>query len=146
MRRFEIRHVVSFEDTNVVGNVYYVNHLRWQGRCREMFMREYAPELVERLASDLAMATVRCSCEYLLELSAFDEVAVRMYLAALTQSRMTLAFDYWRVTNAGEQLVARGEQEVACLRRDGGRLQPAAWPASLLSAARTFERPTVVQP
>src|ERR687897_161818 len=77
MRRFEIRHVVSFEDTNVVGNVYYVNHLRWQGRCREMFMREYAPELVERLASDLAMATVRCSCEYLLELSAFDEVAVR---------------------------------------------------------------------
>ena len=37
MRSYEYRHVVAFEETNLVGNVYYVNHLRWQGRCREMF-------------------------------------------------------------------------------------------------------------
>jgi enediyne biosynthesis thioesterase len=146
MRGFEIRHIVGFEDTNVVGNVYYVNHLRWQGRCRELFIREYAPQLVERLGSDLAVATVRCSCEYLSELFAFDEVSVRMYLGALTQSRMTMEFDYWRVTGAGEQLVARGEQEVACLQREGGQLRPAAWPATLVSAARSFERPQVLQP
>ena len=31
---YEYRHIVSFEETNLVGNVYYVNYLRWQGRCR----------------------------------------------------------------------------------------------------------------
>ena len=40
MKAFEYRHVVGFEETNLVGNVYYVNHLRWQGRCREMFLRD----------------------------------------------------------------------------------------------------------
>ncbi|HVR11545.1 MAG TPA: acyl-CoA thioesterase, partial [Thermoanaerobaculia bacterium] len=43
MRYFEYRHLVGFEETNLVGNVYYVNHLRWQGRCREMFLLEHAP-------------------------------------------------------------------------------------------------------
>ena len=38
MRAFEYRHVVSFEETNLVGNVYFANHLSWQGRCRELFL------------------------------------------------------------------------------------------------------------
>ena len=35
---YEYPHMVGFEETNLVGNVYYVNYLRWQGRCREMFL------------------------------------------------------------------------------------------------------------
>ena len=58
MRTYEYRHVVGFEDTNLVGNVYYVNHLRWQGRCREMFLREHVPELLNELQSDLALVTL----------------------------------------------------------------------------------------
>ena len=41
MRAFEYRHLVGFEETNLVGNVYYANHVRWQGRCREMFLRSF---------------------------------------------------------------------------------------------------------
>ena len=37
MKYYEYRHLVAFEESNLVGNVYYVNHLRWQGRCRELF-------------------------------------------------------------------------------------------------------------
>jgi enediyne biosynthesis thioesterase len=118
MQPFEMRHVVSFEDTNVVGNVYYVNHLRWQGRCR--------------------VVTVRCSCDYITELFAFDEIIVRMRPVSLTQSRLTMHFDYWRVKPGAEQLVAVGDQEVACMRRDGTRLQPAAWPASFAAAVERF--------
>jgi enediyne biosynthesis thioesterase len=39
VRYYEYSHRVGFEETSLVGNVYYVNHLRWQGRCREMFLR-----------------------------------------------------------------------------------------------------------
>ena len=39
MRTFEYRHVIGFEETNLVGNVYYANHVRWQGRCRELVLR-----------------------------------------------------------------------------------------------------------
>jgi enediyne biosynthesis thioesterase len=138
MRAYEYRHVVGFEDTNLVGNVYYVNHLRWQGRCREMFLRDNAPEVLAELESGLALATVRCSCDYLVELQPFDEVLLRMRLGGLTQSRVSLLFDYWRRTAGGEELVARGEQQVACLRREGERLEPTPVPAALREALRWY--------
>lgn len=138
MRAFEMRHVVGFEETNLVGNVYYVNHLRWQGRCRELFLRAYAPELVDRLAQDLAIVTVRCSCEYHAELKAFDEVIVRMRLGSLSPGRLVMRFDYWRDRGGSEQLVAAGEQEVACMRREQGQLQAAAWPPFFAAAVERY--------
>jgi enediyne biosynthesis thioesterase len=117
VKYYEYRHRVGFEETNLIGNVYYVNHLRWQGRCREMFLHEHAPEVLRELADGLALATVRCSCDYLAELAAFDEVVVRMRLAGMAQNRITLHFEYWRRADGGDELVARGEQQVACMRR-----------------------------
>ena len=138
MRAFEYRHVVGFEETNLVGNVYYVNHLRWQGRCREMFLREHAPEVLEELANGLALATVRCSCDYLAELEAFDSIVIRMRLGEVVQNRLTMLFEYWREKDGGEELVARGEQQIACMRREGTRTVPTSIPAALREALRPF--------
>ncbi len=134
MRYYEYRHIVSFQETNLVGNVYYTNHLGWQGRCRELFLRDHAPDVIDELSRGLILATVRCSCEYFAELTAFDEVIVRMSLAELLQNRITLVFEYWR----GEELVARGEQQVACMKREGERIVPAAVPPSLREALAAY--------
>ncbi len=134
MRHYEYRHVVGFQETNLVGNVYYTHHLSWQGRCREMFLRDHAPEVMDELTRGLVLATVRCSCEYFVELTAFDEVMVRMRLAELLQNRITLAFEYWR----GAELVARGEQQVACMKREGARVVPAIVPPSLREALAAY--------
>ena len=133
-RSYEYRHIVGFEETNLVGNVYYVNHLSWQGRVREMFLRDHAPDILGELSRGLSLATVRVSCDYLAELAAFDEVIIRMRLGELTQSRMTLLFEYWRAGKNGEELVARGEQQIACLRREGDKLTPTPVPKSLRDA------------
>jgi enediyne biosynthesis thioesterase len=137
-RAYEYRHIVGFEETNLVGNVYYVNHVSWQGRVREMFLRDHAPDIIGELSRGLSLATVRVSCEYLAELSAFDEVIIRMRLGELTQSRMTLLFEYWRAGGAGEELIARGQQEIACLRREGEKLTPTPVPKSLREALRPY--------
>jgi enediyne biosynthesis thioesterase len=139
LKAYEFRHLVGFEETNLVGNVYYVNHLRWQGRCREMFLRDHAPEILAELADGLALATVRCSCDYLAELEAFDEVVLRMRLGGVVQNRITLNFEYWRQNGGeGEELVARGEQVVACMRREGKRAVPTAIPAPLRDALKPY--------
>ena len=138
MRAYEYRHLVGFEETNLVGNVYYVNHLRWQGRCREMFLRDHAPSVLDDLAGELALATVRCSCEYLGELRALDEIVVRMRLASLAQNRIALDFEYWRRAGEAEELVARGQQEVACMQRDGEQMVPAPIPEALREALRLY--------
>ena len=138
MKFFEHRHVVGFEETNLVGNVYYTNHLSWQGRCREMFLREHAPDVIEELSHGLALATVSCSCEYFAELMAFDEVIIRMRLAELVQNRVRMVFEYWRSKDGHEELVARGEQQIACMRREGDKLVPVPVPASMRDALAAY--------
>jgi enediyne core biosynthesis thioesterase len=62
---------------------------------------------------------------------------VRMRLAAFAQSRMTLRFDYFKQERGAQRLVAHGEQEIACMRRDeAGHLVPTSWPATLAAALR----------
>ena len=142
MKAYEYRHIVGFEETSLVGNVYYVNHLHWQGRAREMFLREHAPEILAEMERGLALITISCSCRYFEELKAFDEVVVRMFLGAIRQNRLEMRFEYWR---AGAQplLVARGEQEIACMRREGDRLVPTAVPVPLQEALAPFAEPVL---
>jgi enediyne biosynthesis thioesterase len=142
MDSYEYRHRVSLEDTNLVGNVYFANHVRWQGRCREMFLRDHAPEVLEDLRRGLLLVTTRVSCAYYRELNAFDEVSVRMTAGPITPNRLTMRFDYLCVGEDGtEELVARGEQEVACLRREAGGATAAPLPPSLRAALRKFMDP-----
>jgi enediyne biosynthesis thioesterase len=138
VRAYEYRHVVGFEETSLVGNVYFANHIRWQGRCRELFLKEHAPEILQQLREGLALVTVRCSCQYLMELSPFDEVTVRMRLACLAQNRISLSFEYWRQAGPNEQLVARGDHEVACMKRLRNRTVPVNVPESLRSALEMY--------
>jgi enediyne core biosynthesis thioesterase len=146
VRAYEYRHLVGFEETSLVGNVYYVNHLRWQGRCREMFLREHVPEVLDELANGLALATVRCSCDYFAELQPFDEVVLRMRLGGITQNRLALLFEYWRGSGEAPELVARGEQEVACMRRQGPRMVPAPIPPALRHALSPYGDPAAGSP
>ncbi len=140
MRAYEYRHIVGFEETNLVGNVYYVNHLRWQGRCREMFLRDHAPGVLKQLDGDLALATVRVHCEYFAELCAFDEITIRMRLSAQAQNRILMDFEYWRTSGGDEELVARGQQEVASMRRVEDSLSATPIPDELRDALRRYEK------
>ena len=45
-----------------------------------------------------------------------------------------MLFEYWRRAAGGEELVARGEQQVACMQREGGGLAPAPIPPPLRDA------------
>ena len=146
MRAFEYVHVVGFEETNLVGNVYYANHLRWQGRCREMFLRHYCPSIIQDLAAGLALVTTRCSCEYFAELTAFDQVTIRMRLGELVQNRVTMLFEYWLKTEGGEELAARGEQQIACMQREGERTVPTPVPRQLKEALEPFAAKQISRP
>ncbi len=142
-RGYEYRHVVGIEDTDLLGNVNYVNYVRWQGRAREMFLRDYAPDVVAGFAGGLRLLTVSCHCDYLRELALFDEVIVRMGLGELGQTQLVMTFEYWRQLTEGEELVATGEQRVACVRAENGHMVPARLPESM---RRLFESVPVTTP
>ena len=134
MKSYEYKHIVGFEETNLVGNVYYTNFISWQGRCREMFLRENAADVLDLFKNGFAMVTTRVSCEYFAELNAFDELTVLMTLGEIKQNRIAMIFEYWR----DEELVARGEQEIACMKRDGDSIVPTVVPPSLSLALQNY--------
>lgn len=138
MRGYEYHHIVGFEETNLVGNVYFVNHLRWQGRCRELFLREHAPGVLAEMRRGLTLVTTRVACEYLEELAALDELVIRMTLVSQAQNRLTMGFEYYLLRDGREELVARGEQQVACMIRDGRGMVPTAIPRDLAEALRPY--------
>nr|MDT0656851.1 acyl-CoA thioesterase [Micromonospora sp. DSM 115978] len=136
---FEYLHTVGFEETNVVGNVYYVNYLRWQGRCREMFLKSHAPQVLAELRDDLKLFTLRVDCEFFAEITAFDELAIRMRLVELAQTQVEFSFDYHRLdSGGGEPLIARGRQRVACMRGPNTRTVPTRVPEALVRALEPY--------
>ncbi|UJW32991.1 acyl-CoA thioesterase [Saccharothrix sp. AJ9571] len=135
---YEIRHTVGFEETNLVGNVYYVNYLRWQGRCREMFLKEKAPAVLEDVRDDLKLFTLKVECEFFSEITAFDELSIRMRLEELTQTQIQFSFDYVQITGGQENLVARGRQRIACMRGPNTNTVPSRVPEQLREALAPY--------
>jgi enediyne biosynthesis thioesterase len=136
---YEIRHIVGFEETNLVGNVYYVNYLRWQGRCREMFLKQRAPDVLADLREDLKLFTLKVDCEFFAEITAFDDLSIRMRLVELAQTQVEFSFDYVRLDpGGGETLVARGRQRVACMRGPNTRTIPTRVPEALTRALEPY--------
>jgi enediyne biosynthesis thioesterase len=62
-----------------------------------------------------------------------------MRLEELTQTQIGFAFDYVRVGNGMEELVARGRQRIACMRGANGATVPARVPEQLRRALEGYE-------
>jgi enediyne biosynthesis thioesterase len=93
---------------------------------------------LEQLNKNLVMVTTRVSCEYFNELFAFDEVDVRMRAGAITESRVTMLFDYVCKRDNGEELMARGEQQIACMLKKNGNTVSTPIPKSLREALNPY--------
>jgi len=138
-KQFDYTHIVSFEETNVMGNVYFAHYLSWQGRCREMFIKEKVPgllKLIER--NELSLVTISCSCEFFSELRAFDEVIVTMQLVAVIQNRIKMNFSYLKKNGDVLKVVAKGNHEVGCFLREGADLATVSVPDILQEALTEY--------
>lgn len=129
------RHIVTLDETNLVGNVYFAHFVRWQGHCREHFLADHAPGVLRELAEgSLAMVTVSCRMDYFVECFALDEIQVTMGLSGTGGNRVTMDFEFLR----NGVLVARGGQTVACLRRTAEGAEPVELPGELAAALAAY--------
>lgn len=135
MRPFEYRHIVTLDETNVVGNVYFAHFLHWQGHCREHFLAEHAPKVMSALQrGELVMVTVSCSMNYYAECFALDPIDVSMTLRMCSGNRLAMDFEFRRRSD----LTARGTQTVACMQRTQSGVVPTEIPDELSAALVSF--------
>lgn len=137
---YTLEHTVGFEETSLVGNVYFTNYLLWQGHCRERFLLEHAPEVLELLSGRrIQLFTRNCSCDYTSAwgFSALDRVLVEMRLESFRGGRMTLAFRYAHAERPAET-IATGKQELCCVAATDEGWVAAPFPSSLAMALRPY--------
>lgn len=138
MAAYTLEHPVLFEETNLVGNVYFVNYVRWQGHCRERFLVDHAPSVIDALREgSLALVTVTVHAEFYGECFAGDSVMISMTQGdAGGSNRIHMNFRY----DVRDQQVASGRQTVACMSRTGpaGSLAPCPVPDDLRRALQRF--------
>jgi len=140
MKNYEYKYLVSFEDTNLVGNVYFANFLSWQGKCREFFIKDNAPDLLEKIEkNELALITLNCSCQFLSELKAFDEVLVLMSLSEIQSNKIKMLFEYYKIENGYNKKVAIGTHEIGCFKRIISELRPVPIPDSLIKVLGEYQ-------
>jgi enediyne biosynthesis thioesterase len=77
----------------------------------------------------------------MVEIGAFDELSIRMRLEDLTQTQIGFAFDYVRLRDGFEELVARGRQRIACMRGPNTDTKPTRVPEQLRAALAPFGAP-----
>ncbi|MGB5349650.1 MAG: type I polyketide synthase [Polyangiales bacterium] len=99
----------SFEDGNVVGNIYFATYGVWQGRVRDRFFYELSPgNFCGRPDAELICTNFRMT--QLREAMPFDRVRVEMRMVALYERAADLSFQYFRVAPDGsETKLAVGE-------------------------------------
>lgn len=132
---FAHRRVVFLEETNATGNTYFSQYVKWQGHCREMFLKLAADWVVDELGGKYTLVTTTCRVDYYMETQAFDEICIHMWFSGVTQNRMNLEFEYWRIGADDDEYVARGSQQLAWLESsDGNLLRPRPVPPALLTA------------
>lgn len=136
---YEHRFITTFEETNLVGNIYFANYAVWQGKCREMFIYEYCPEVIDEIKNGLGLITLDLSLQYVSQLFAFDTVVMRMSLEAQSESRLMMNFDYYREDGKNLTLVCRGHQATAAMREVNGVMVPVHFPESMLQAIEAYK-------
>lgn len=137
---YEYSFVATFEETNLVGNIYFANYVLWQGKCREMFLYEYCPDVIEKINEGLLLITLDLSMQYLSQLFAFDTVIMRMALESQSATRLLMTFDYYRLeADKKLTLVAKGTQATAAMRESAGKVVPVSFPDSMFQVFEEYE-------
>ena|SRR2546425_10603018 len=135
---FETSFVTTFSDTNVVGNVYFANYVLWQGKCRELFLHEFCPDIVKEIEAGHALVTLDLSCRYIEQLRALEKVVMRMNVEELSDTRMLMSFRYYRVTGSSFTLVCESHQSVASMRYIDGQFVTVPFPSSMFDAISDY--------
>ena len=127
---------VTVGDASSVGFTYFTKYFEWQGLYRETWAYEIFPDYIAGFTGEVVMLTYSCSCELLGTLWPGDRLVIKLVAPWIRLAFMQGLYFYYRVTDDGEKLVARGEQIWMNAHRKGDTFTPGPWPANVVEGVR----------
>jgi len=123
----------SLEDANLVGNIYFSNYYKWQGRVIGRYLNSVMPESYRVPGQQGEFRCVSCKVNHIQEAMPFDRIGVRLYRAALHERGIRFQVDFYLMPEQGEpKKLAHGYYEALWYSQvQDGDWQPAQVPEEL---------------
>lgn len=119
--------------------------IRWQGKCREKFLTEYAPATLQSVIDgSLVLHTSQVKFQLLsdVQIAASDWLRIEMQLTHLKGGRLTMRFDYFVCGNQPDRplrsQIASGEQSLCSKHVTSHGMAPVVFPCDMLHGLREF--------
>lgn len=91
----------SPNDANLVGNVYYSKYYELQGVLRDGYFHSIVPDAYRIGKTEGGLRCIFTEIRHLRDAMPFDTIKARMYVAAIHQKGILLAFDFFRILPGG---------------------------------------------
>ena len=113
---FAYEKVITFKQTNVMGNTYFSNYVEWQGEAREMLLLQH-PEASNFLTQNQHIFLVTHSLSHRFVTNTFfgDRVRVEVTTKNILDYSLMMVFRYRHAGN--NSLIGEGWQKVCFLDR-----------------------------
>jgi len=130
----------TLEDSNLVGNIYFVNYSKWLGRTLDLYFYKFIPEYFKGIGAQGELICLNCEIEHLREAMPFDKILVRMYLESVYECGINLYFEYFRLDKDYSEIkLAFARHKAVWVKRDeGSKAVAAKLPPLILKALENF--------
>ena len=123
---FEHRKIVTIGETNMEGNVYWLNFCRWFGEVRELFLLSLLPpevNVAEFLKlNEIAIVTCDIGMDFLKPAFFTDRIIVRINTSNFGRCRLDILVEIENETSG--EVIARGKQKLAFVSTASRRFVP----------------------
>ncbi|MCP4180002.1 MAG: hypothetical protein GY756_19750 [bacterium] len=105
---YEYNYLVTFDDTNSTGNVYFAQYFKWMGKCREHLTYDFYPEFTEDLDAGFGFATESAHIDFFSESFLFNKILIKLYVPHLSRTRIEFEFEF--INEESGLLLSKGSQ------------------------------------
>lgn len=121
----------TLEDSNLVGNIYFANYVKWLARTRDSYFYQINPYYFKKIGQEGEFISLKTKVVHLQEAMPFDRILVKMYIKKVYTSGMDLVFDFFKSDKNDFKKLAHAENRIVWVRRKDEMVVPEKFPEDL---------------
>ena len=128
--------VVSIKETDLSGNVYYLNYMDWCAKARELF----AIENFERFATSYSFIVRSVEHSFIACASFQDKIVIEIQIDEITITSATMVLHIFKIDRHGKTLIGAQTQKLVAVDVQRGR--PIRMPEEVIRIINEYHVPS----
>ncbi len=129
---------VTIGDTNVLQNMYFLNHFKLTGVARELWLRDHVPDALHAIRQGIVLITREAYCVFRKDFYLYDPIRLELWFENARNTAIDLQFAFFH--NEMNDLHAEAWQTIVVVGPDH---RPCRMPEMFRTACAAFTKVSV---